>query len=442
MNQKWLDYLTWETPRWKTAIKRDRLSTPVRLAVEQGLINATDRVLDFGCGRGDDVMRLMALGVDARGFDPYYLNNKFDSAAIVNCGFVINVIEEEDERVEVLRFVWELAIASLIVSVRTDNKESGITSIGTYQKYYTQTEFLAWVKKVLPDAELSSPKSGVAFLQKKSKVTVANQHPTKRQLVENAIAALQNFISDKPNPDTISRFPGAGVLKEAGVFSDSIKPKWAVEAREEIQGLLTPEQFAGLRNVGLLNQHFTSPEVAQEIWEFAFEYFGHRSIKVLDPGCGVAGFYHACPHKHLVEYVGIEIDSVTAGMAQASVGVMARIYNRDFLTWEFPRQFDLVIGNIPFTNGVKRWVLDDRRVNLGIHAQFIATAIGHLTSGGLLCVLTTVNTLDSVGEDYVVFREWCRDRVEFLGAIRLPCDANTHIGGTEVTTDLLILRKK
>ncbi len=441
MNPKWLDYSTWKTPRWKTAIKRNLLSSPVRLAVEQGLINKGDRVLDFGCGRGDDVERLTGMGVEAVGFDPYYNNIKYDPTNIVSCCFVINVIEEEDERVEVLKFVWELAITHLIVSVRTDNKTSGITSIGTYQKYYTQTEFLAWVKSVLPDTELSSPKSGVVFLRKTSKVVVTAGHLTKKRIVEDAIACIQSLKSDYPDPSTLIKFPGAGVLKEAGVFT-SDKPAWVVEARNTIQQLLTAEEWEELVNVGMLNQHFTSHAIAQEMWDFAFEFTGYRKLKVLDPGCGTGRFYHTCPHPNLITYIGVEITKVAADIAKCSTGSNAAIWQRDFLKWEYPEQFDLAIGNVPFVNGCKKVVLDERRVNLGLHAQFFIKSLGHLAPGGLLIFLTTTSTLDAVGEDYVKFREWVRDRANFLGAIRLPHDGSAYMGGTEVTTDLVILQKK
>jgi hypothetical protein len=112
------------------------------------------------------------------------------------------------------------------------------------------------------------------------------------------------------------------------------------------------------------------------------------------------------------------------------------------LKWEYPEQFDLAIGNVPFVNGCKKVVLDERRVNLGLHAQFFIKSLGHLAPGGLLIFLTTTSTLDAVGEDYVKFREWVRDRANFLGAIRLPHDGSAYMGGTEVTTDLVILQKK
>jgi hypothetical protein len=260
-------------------------------------------------------------------------------------------------------------------------------------------------------------------------------------LVEDAIASLQSLKSDTADPSTLIKFPGAAVLKEAEVLTND-KPAWAVEARNTIQSLLSAEEWEELVNAGLLNQHFTSFSVAQEMWEFAFEFFGYRQIKVLDPGCGTAGFYHACPHPHLITYTGVELTKICSDIAKCSTGSNAAIWQRDFLNWEYPVQFDLAIGNVPFVNGCKKVVLDERRVNLGLHAQFFVKALGHLVPGGLLMFLTSTNTLDSVGDDYVWFREWVRDRADFLGAVRLPNDGSTHIGGTEVTTDLVILQKQ
>ncbi|HEY9610525.1 class I SAM-dependent methyltransferase [Allocoleopsis sp.] len=261
-------------------------------------------------------------------------------------------------------------------------------------------------------------------------------------LVEDAIASLQSLKSTHSEPSTLVKFPGAGVLKEAGIFTAD-KPAWVVEARETIQTLLTPTQFASLQNVGMLNQHFTNAAIIQEMWQFAFEFTGYRRLKVLDPGCGTSGFYRHCPHPHLIHYVGVELDEVTAQIAnKVHYGVDYQIYNKDFLKWDYPVLFDVVIGNVPFVNGVKRVVLDDRKVNLGLHAQFFIKSLRHLAPGGLLLFLTSTNTLDSVGEDYVMFREIMRDRALFLGAVRLPCDGTTHVGGTEVTTDLIILQKR
>ena len=45
----WLDWTTWQTPRWLTAIARTSLSQPARLAVEAGVITTATTVMDSGC---------------------------------------------------------------------------------------------------------------------------------------------------------------------------------------------------------------------------------------------------------------------------------------------------------------------------------------------------------------------------------------------------------
>lgn len=261
-----------------------------------------------------------------------------------------------------------------------------------------------------------------------------------RKLVEQAIASLSEVKSSTPDPEVVKLFPGAGVLKEAGIFSDKSNPLWMVEARSTIHNLLSVSELASLRNVGMLNQHFTSASVIDQMWRFVFEKTQYRCIKVLDPGCGIGGFYHHCPHPNLVDYVGVEIDGITADMAKTTV--RGSIYCKDFLQWNYPGLFDLAIGNVPFVNGVRKVALDERKVKLEVHAQFFIKALKHVKPGGLIVLLTSTSTLDACGSDSVFFREWVGDRSHFLGAIRLPCDKMTHIGGTEVTTDLIILEKK
>lgn len=67
-----------------------------------------------------------------------------------------------------------------------------------------------------------------------------------RKLINDAIASLVSLKSDIPNPEIIKLFPGAGVLKEAGIFSDRISPLWVAEARATIHELLDKEEFASI----------------------------------------------------------------------------------------------------------------------------------------------------------------------------------------------------
>ena len=103
--------------RHKTALGRALLSRPVTRALEDGLISSETTVLDYGCGRGGDVDRLQKQGIACVGYDPLYRPQRtLDAADVTNLGYVINVIEDQAERTEVLRRAWSLSRSVLVVS--------------------------------------------------------------------------------------------------------------------------------------------------------------------------------------------------------------------------------------------------------------------------------------------------------------------------------------
>lgn len=90
--------------RHRTALSRTGLSAPMQVLARHGFLDATLTLFDYGCGRGDDITALRAHGVDARGWDPHFAPSaEHVRADVVNLGFVINVIEDRDERIVALR---------------------------------------------------------------------------------------------------------------------------------------------------------------------------------------------------------------------------------------------------------------------------------------------------------------------------------------------------
>lgn len=148
--------------RYKTAIVRYELSGPMKTLAKQGYLDGRFSIFDYGCGRGDDLRELEANGIDALGWDPVFSpdNDKVKSD-IVNLGFVLNVIEDQDERLEALLSAWDLAEKMLVVSVMLANesyieqfqpyKDGVITSRNTFQKYYAQSEFKEYLERSLQD---------------------------------------------------------------------------------------------------------------------------------------------------------------------------------------------------------------------------------------------------------------------------------------------------
>lgn len=146
-------------PRWRTAISRQALSKPSKLALAFGLYSRAGTVLDYGCGRGFDVAALRKEGFDVKAWDPYFFpDNPKTKADTVNLGYVLNVIEDKAERAAVLKEAFALAQKCLIVSVRPSDEAAGltaatpqgdgvITKTGTFQKFFGQDELGAYIGK-------------------------------------------------------------------------------------------------------------------------------------------------------------------------------------------------------------------------------------------------------------------------------------------------------
>jgi DNA phosphorothioation-associated putative methyltransferase len=147
--------------RHRTALQRHQLSRPIRLALEDGLITHSTSVFDYGCGHGNDHEALKQQGVASAGWDPnYFPNQQHEPSDVVNLGYVVNVIEDMEERASALRAAWSLTRKLLIVSARltveasqtkqlTPFGDGCLTRRETFQKFYDQRELREWINEVL-----------------------------------------------------------------------------------------------------------------------------------------------------------------------------------------------------------------------------------------------------------------------------------------------------
>lgn len=160
--------------RHRAAIIRTDLSRPIRLALETGLFHTDTTFFDYGCGHGGDVQRLAHQGFICSGWDPYYCPQVEPTHAdVVNLGYVINVIEDQQERREALLKAWDLTREVLVVAaqVLVDNSskyplaygDGIVTSINTFQKYYDQQELKTYIDQIL-DTDAIPIALGVYFV--------------------------------------------------------------------------------------------------------------------------------------------------------------------------------------------------------------------------------------------------------------------------------------
>jgi len=166
-----------EVQRHKTAIGRPALSLPAKLLFQSGLVTDETSVLDYGCGRGDDVKFLKELGIPAVGWDPHFIPDPalLVPHDIVNLGFVLNVIEDPAERQTVLTDAYALTNKCLSVSVMLHSQNDTVTSIPhrdgqltakkTFQKYYEQIELEELISNQLSASPIAAA-PGVFFIFK------------------------------------------------------------------------------------------------------------------------------------------------------------------------------------------------------------------------------------------------------------------------------------
>ena len=87
--------------RHKTAITRTEFSRSIKLALSDGILSDNRTLFDYGCGLGDDLRRLRAMGFKGSGWDPVHRPGaQAQPAPVVNLGYVVNVIETPGERAD------------------------------------------------------------------------------------------------------------------------------------------------------------------------------------------------------------------------------------------------------------------------------------------------------------------------------------------------------
>jgi hypothetical protein len=146
--------------RHKTALIRYELSKPVKGLLEYGLLQSEITFFDYGCGQGGDVKGLQGLGYHADGWDPVFRPDapKLE-ADIVNLGYIINVIEDPAERLDVLidsyRHAKRLLVVSAVINEHLDTdraeryRDGVLTKRKTFQKFYDQQELQQFIEDAL-----------------------------------------------------------------------------------------------------------------------------------------------------------------------------------------------------------------------------------------------------------------------------------------------------
>ena len=258
-----------------------------------------------------------------------------------------------------------------------------------------------------------------------------------RQNVE-AIRTLEkiegeNRIATPEEQEILAKYVGWGGLADA---FDETKTNWASEY-QELKSLLSAEEYDSARE-STLNAHYTSPVIIKAIYD-AMERMGFSKGNILEPAMGIGNFFGMLPEKMQESRLyGVELDGITGRIAR-QLYPNADVKITGFEKTDYPNDFfDVAIGNVPFG----QYKVADRaydKHNFLIHDYFFAKALDKVRPGGVVAFVTSKGTMDKKSPEV---RKYLAQRAELLGAIRLPNTAFKENAGTEVTSDILFLKKR
>ncbi len=245
--------------RHLTALSRSNLSAPMQCLARHGYLDGRLSVFDYGCGKGDDIRNLTANDIIVSGWDPHYAPDQPKQAAdIVNIGFVINVIENYQERREALLGAYALTRQVLVVSAMLMNQNAFkgqsyqdgiITQRNTFQKYFTQTELKDFLSDTL-DTEAIPVAPGIFYIFKDT--DAEQRFLLKRQRSQRNVLRL-TYRSANPKQPKLSRNE-----KKYLAYQHFIDPLWQhslelgrLPEKSEIENLVEITQNFGTVNKAL-----------------------------------------------------------------------------------------------------------------------------------------------------------------------------------------------
>ncbi|MGJ0563495.1 LPD11 domain-containing protein [Bifidobacterium pseudocatenulatum] len=246
---------------------------------------------------------------------------------------------------------------------------------------------------------------------------------------------LDDSVREPTDDDirALAAYAGWGGAQKA-FEEDGADPAWS-EINTRLSELLADAEYADARS-STLTAFYTPRPVVDAMWQAlgkaGFGQDPKHPDMVLEPGCGTGNFIRSTPAGSSYGFTGIEADPISAGIARHLCADDDIINNRMERTGLPTDAFDLAIGNVPYSDAIRI----DGTV---IHDWFIQHSLDAVRPGGLVAVLTSRYTLDKNTSN--MRRELVR-KAELVAACRLPRETFDRQAGTEVVSDILILRKR
>ena len=293
-----------------------------------------------------------------------------------------------------------------------------------------------------PKEELQQEESYTNIPPVNYKITREEEALPPSERLKNNIEAIEvlklleeeHRYATKEEQDILSRYVGWGGLSD--VFDEEKQGQWS-KARDFLKENLSSTEYDAARE-STLTAFYTPKIVIDSIYQ-ALSNMGFEHGNILEPSMGTGRFLGHLPESMQgSKFYGVELDSISGRIAK-KLYPNTNIQIKGFEETTFSNNlFDIAIGNVPFGE----YKIADREYeknNFLIHDFFFAKTLDKVRSGGVVAFITSSGTMDKKNEDV---RRYISERAEFLGAIRLPNNTFKGEAGTEVTSDIIFLKKR
>lgn len=256
---------------------------------------------------------------------------------------------------------------------------------------------------------------------------------TRPKTADNIEAIKTLFQIEKENrpataaeKNVLAKYKGWGGLADA--FAN-------YSINRELKEMLSEEEYNAAKR-STQNAHYTSLDVIEAMYK-GLEHMGFTGGNLLEPSMGTGNFFGMLPKDiaKKTKLYGVEMDSITGRIAQ----VLYSEADIKIAPYQDVRyndgSFDVAVGNVPFSSTTYPYKGEKHM----LHDYFFVKTLDKVKDGGIVMFITSTGTLDKANPKT---RDAIAKQADLVAAFRLPNNAFKTNAGTEVTTDIVVLRKR
>ena len=249
------------------------------------------------------------------------------------------------------------------------------------------------------------------------------------------VNVLAELGQNKPKIDILKAYRGFGGLRQCfnskqlyGMLMREIRHNFGKEREHEV--------FNTLRQ-SCKSAYYTPKEIISFMYRYLIDVCNFKGGEILEPACGSGAFFEYMPDsiKSGSNVTGVEMDILTSKLARASYPDI-KILNQKIQDVDFTgKQYDLIIGNPPFSDEV---IKDEAMQDISgytIHHYFIAKCMRLLKNDGILAFVLPSCYMDIPRKNT---RAIVDNEAVLIDAVRLP---DNLFEQATVTVDIVFIRK-